>query len=70
MERQEFTVIPSEVENGAAREAATWTGRTEAERTGSERIKSRGTALGEFRGILRLRSVSLRMTAIEGADGA
>jgi D-amino-acid oxidase len=35
-------VIPSEVENGAAGEAATWAGRPEAERTGSERIKSRG----------------------------
>ncbi len=34
--------IPSGVENGAAGEAATWTGRPEAERTGSERIKSRG----------------------------
>jgi D-amino-acid oxidase len=34
------TVIPSEVENGAAGEAATWTGRPEAERTGSERITS------------------------------
>jgi D-amino-acid oxidase len=34
-------VIPSEVENGAAGEVATWTGRPEAERTGSERIKSR-----------------------------
>jgi D-amino-acid oxidase len=33
-------VIQSEVENGAAGEAATWTGRPEAERTGSERIKS------------------------------
>jgi D-amino-acid oxidase len=29
------------VENGAAGEAATWTGRPEAERSGSERIKSR-----------------------------
>jgi 5-methyltetrahydrofolate--homocysteine methyltransferase len=38
------TVIPSEVENGAAREAATWTGGPEAERRGSERIKSRGTS--------------------------
>jgi hypothetical protein len=28
------------VENGAAGEAATWTGRLKAERTGSERIKS------------------------------
>ena len=35
-----FLVIPSEVENGAAREAATWTGGPKAERTGSERIKS------------------------------
>jgi D-amino-acid oxidase len=34
-------VIPNEVENGAAGEAATWTGRPETERTGSERIKSR-----------------------------
>jgi hypothetical protein len=34
------SVIPSEVENGAAREAATWTGRPKAERTGRERIKS------------------------------
>jgi D-amino-acid oxidase len=33
-------VIPSEVENGAAGEAATWTGRPKAERTGNERIKS------------------------------
>jgi D-amino-acid oxidase len=39
-------VIPSEVENGAAGEAATWTGRPEAERTGSERIKSREFASG------------------------
>src|SRR5204862_55761 len=35
------SAIPSEVENGAAGEAATWTGRPEAERTESERIKSR-----------------------------
>ena len=35
-----FFVIPRVVENGAAGEAATWTGRPEAERTGSERIKS------------------------------
>src|SRR5439155_19713048 len=33
-------VIPSVVENGAAGEAATSTGRLKAERTGSERIKS------------------------------
>src|SRR6266436_888669 len=33
-------VIPSEVENGAAWEAATWTGRLKAERVGNERIKS------------------------------
>ena len=37
----EASVIPSGAENGAAGEAATWTGRPEAERTGSERIKSR-----------------------------
>ena len=35
-------VIPSKIENGAAGEAATWTGRPEAERTGSEQIKPRG----------------------------
>jgi len=33
-------VIPSEFENGAAREAATWTGRSKTERMGTERIKS------------------------------
>jgi hypothetical protein len=33
-------VMSSEVENGAAGEAATWTGRPVAERTGSERITS------------------------------
>jgi D-amino-acid oxidase len=33
-------VISSEVDNGAAGEAATWTGRPEVERTGSERITS------------------------------
>ncbi|MGZ4967481.1 MAG: FAD-dependent oxidoreductase [Chthoniobacterales bacterium] len=33
------SVIPSEVENGAAGEAATWTGRPKAERMGGERIK-------------------------------
>ncbi len=37
------TVMPSAVENGAAREAATSMGGPETERTGSERIKSRGT---------------------------
>jgi hypothetical protein len=35
-------VIPSGVENGVAWEAATWTGRPKAERTGIERIKSLG----------------------------
>jgi len=35
-----FLVIPSEVENGVAREPATWTGGRKAERTGSERIRS------------------------------
>jgi len=34
------SVIPSEVENGAVREAARWTGRPKAERVGTERIKS------------------------------
>ena len=38
-------VIPSEVENGAAGEAATWTQTPEAERTETERIKSRRAAL-------------------------
>jgi hypothetical protein len=38
-----FFVIPRVVENGAAGEVATWAGRPEAERTGSERIKSLGT---------------------------
>src|SRR6267143_714690 len=33
-------VTSSEVENGAAGKATTWTGRPEAERTGSERIRS------------------------------
>jgi hypothetical protein len=42
-------VIPSEVENGAAGEAVIWMGRPEVERTGSERIKSRGTALRKLR---------------------
>jgi hypothetical protein len=37
-----LSVIPSEVENGAAREVATWTGRPQAERAESERIKSPG----------------------------
>jgi hypothetical protein len=46
------SVIPSEVENGAAEEAATWTGRQEAERTGSERIKSRGYTVGNSTGFL------------------
>jgi len=38
--RVPFLVIPSEVENRAARDAARWTGRPEVERAGSERIKS------------------------------
>ena len=40
-------LIPSEVENGTAEEAATW---TEAERTGSERIKSRGKTKSDLAG--------------------
>ena len=50
-------VVPSEVENGAAGAAATWTGRPEAERAGSERIKSRGKTL---RSIRRAPSTPLR----------
>jgi D-amino-acid oxidase len=42
------TVIPSEVENGAAGEAATWTGRPQAEQTGSEQIKSLKLFKSEF----------------------
>src|SRR5206468_1966396 len=57
------TVIPSGAENGAAGEAATWTGWPEAERTGSERIKSRSATEGQFRGVPRLRFASLGMTA-------
>src|SRR5215475_7516330 len=33
-------IIPSEFENGATREAATWTGRSKTERSGRKRIKS------------------------------
>ena len=50
-------VIPSEVENGATGEAATWTGRPEAERTGSERIKSRGYTVGISTGFLDFASL-------------
>src|SRR5580765_5964681 len=53
-------VIPSEVENGAAREAVTWTGRPEAEPTGSERIKPRSKTQGNFMGSF----APLRMTAL------
>jgi len=42
------SVIPSEVENGAAGEAATWTGRPQAEQTGSEQIKSLKLFKSEF----------------------
>ena len=59
---KQIPVIPSAVENGVAWEAATWTGRPEAERTGSERIKSRGETKEQFRGILRLRFAPLRTT--------
>jgi hypothetical protein len=38
--RVPFFVIPSEVENRAARDPARWTGRPEVERAGSKRIKS------------------------------
>jgi|GEM_PF-2552099 len=59
-----LTVVPSEIENGAAGYAATWTGRPQAERTGSERIKSRVEIEKLFRGILRLRFASRRMTIV------
>jgi hypothetical protein len=45
-------VIAGEVENRAAGEAATWTGRPQTERTGRERIKSRSVAIGCFMGFL------------------
>jgi len=51
-----FRAERSVVENGAAGEAATWTGRPEAERTGSERVKSRNRTVCPFRGVPRLRS--------------
>src|SRR6266568_7912896 len=52
-----MAVIPSGVENGAAWEAATWTGRPKAERVGSERIKSLDASEGA-----RDVSTSLNMT--------
>ncbi len=52
-----MAVIPSGVENGAAWEAATWTGRLKAERVGSERIKSLDASEGA-----RDVSTSLNMT--------
>lgn len=52
-----MAVIPSGVENGAAREAATSTGRPKAERAGSERIKSLDASEG-----VRDVSTSLDMT--------
>ena len=59
-------VISSEVENGAAREAATWTGRPQAERAGSERIKSRCINLSYRHGVPRFRSASLGMRIVHG----
>src|SRR4051812_39698577 len=55
-------VIPSEVENGAAGEAATSTGRPKAERTGSERIKSLIVVSLAIPEMSRLRSIC-RITA-------
>jgi hypothetical protein len=55
-------VIPSEVENGAAWEAATWTGRPQAERKGSERIKSRYITLTVTPRVPLLRFASLGVT--------
>jgi lipoyl(octanoyl) transferase len=56
-------VIPSEVENGAAREAATSTGRRTAERAGSERIKSLDSSA-------RARDVSTSLDMTEGLFAA
>ncbi|PYK17970.1 MAG: hypothetical protein DME55_08320 [Verrucomicrobia bacterium] len=53
------TVIPSEVENGAAGKPRHR--RPQAKRTGSERIKSRGRTQRNFAGSFD--SASLRMTA-------
>jgi len=61
-EWRNLTVVPSEVENGVAGEAATWMGRPQAERMGSQRIKSGGETDEQFLWILRLRFASLRMT--------
>ena len=56
-------VIPSEVENGAAGEAATWTGRPEAERTGV----SESNLLAEAdQKEIEMSSTSLDMTKSEG----
>jgi len=57
-------VMSSEVENGAAGEAATWTGRPKAERTGSELIKSRRFTVVWVCGIPRLRFAPLGMTTV------
>ena len=54
------SVIPSEVENGAPGEDATWTGRPKAKRTGHERIKPCGRTSRYCYEILGLRSGSLR----------
>jgi lipoyl(octanoyl) transferase len=56
-------VVPSEVENGAAREAATSTGRRTAERAGSERIKSLDSSA-------RARDVSTSLDMTEGLFAA
>jgi lipoyl(octanoyl) transferase len=58
-----MAVIPSEVENGAAREAATSTGRRTAERAGSERIKS-------LDGSERARDVSTSLDMTKGLFAA
>jgi esterase/lipase superfamily enzyme len=49
--------IPSKVGNGAAREAATWAGRPEAERMGTERIKFRSIIAGCSAGFLEYASL-------------
>jgi lipoyl(octanoyl) transferase len=58
-----MAVIPSEVENGAAGDAATWTGRPKAERAGSERIKSLDSSE-------RARDVSTSLDMTEGLFAA
>ena len=54
---------PSEVANGTTGADATWTGRPQAERAGSERIKPRSTA---FKVVSRDSSTPLRWAQNDG----